>query len=296
MMHSRMTGSEELRAAAERLHHAKRVLVLTGAGISAESGITPFRSEGGLWERYPPKRYATWSGLLGALLLQPRHLVRFASEVLGPIARARPNPAHLAIAELERRVHLTVVTQNVDGLHQEAGSTGVRQIHGSMFEIADRHGRILRRLSRADMGDIARKLGLAAQGPLALARASLALRPLAGMSSGGPYLPNIVLFGDKLRQPDWDDAQRCADQCDLVVIVGTSGMVMPAAALPDQARSHGANVIVVDPTPQSRADVHLRGRAAELMPALVALAADFRASLAPDPERPPPGARAARIP
>jgi NAD-dependent deacetylase len=267
-----MLSRDELGRAADTLRSAKRVLVLTGAGVSAESGITTFRAKGGLWERYPPERFATWPGLVRTAILQPRQLVRFAAEVLAPIARAKPNLAHLAIAQLELLAHVMVVTQNIDGLHEDAGSLGVRQIHGSLLEIADRHGRIVRRLSRAQVARVAQAVARAAERPFALAAALWALRPLVGISHVGPYRPDVVLFGENLRQPDWDDAQRGADQCDVVVVVGTSSMVFPAAALPDLARARGAKVIVVDPAPHGRADVYLRGRATEILPELVRLA------------------------
>jgi NAD-dependent deacetylase len=262
-------GSEELATAAALMRSAKRLLVLTGAGVSAESGIATFRDDGGLWDRYPPGRFATASGLLLTALVDPTALVRFVAEVLGPIARARPNLAHRAIAELERHAHVTVATQNIDGLHQEAGSVGVRQVHGSLLEVADVHGRLLRRIDRAQLLHIAEKVERAAKRRFAMARALRALWPLVGISRHGSYRPDVVLFGETLRQPDWDDAQRGVDQCDLMVVVGTSAMVMPAAALPQRARARGAKVILLDPVPHARADVHLRGKAGELLPALV---------------------------
>ena len=263
---------EELALAAELLRRAKRVLVLTGAGVSAESGIATFREQGGLWERYPPERFATWSGLLGKAVTDPRTLVRFVAEVLAPIARAKPNLAHRAIAEIEHQALASVVTQNIDGLHQDAGSAGVRQLHGSLLEVADAHGRLLRRLDRAELLRIAETVERAAERRFALGRALRALWPLAGVSRHGSYRPDVVLFGDALRQPDWDDAQRGTEQCDLMIVVGTSALVMPAASLPQRARAHGAKVILVDPVRHARADVHLRGKAGERMPALVRLA------------------------
>jgi NAD-dependent deacetylase len=263
---------DELAIAAELLARAKRVLVLTGAGVSAESGIATFRDPGGLWDRYPPDLFATWQGLLRQALVHPTSVVRFVGEVIGPIARARPNLAHRAIAEIERRAHASIVTQNIDGLHQDAGSNGVRQIHGSLLEVADVHGRLLRRLDRAELRRIADAVERAAERPFALVRALHALWPLAGVSRYGGYRPDVVLFGETLRQPDWDDAQRGAEQCDLMVVIGTSAMVMPAAALPQRARAHGAKIVLVDPVPHTRADLHLRGKAGEVMPALVRLA------------------------
>lgn len=255
--------------AARQLRAAERVVVFTGAGVSAASGIETFRDPGGLWSRYPPERFATVSGLLRTATFDPRQIVRFARDVLAPIADAEPNPAHQAIAEIERRAHATVVTQNIDGLHRDAGSHGVRQVHGSMLEVTSSDGHVLRRLSRLELRAIAAQLGRAASGRLALWRGLRAVRPLLGLSRTGPYRPNVVLFGEALRQPDWDDAQRGAEQCDLMLVVGTSGMVVPAAELPLRAAMRGATVILVDPDADLPADIHLRGRAADLMPQLV---------------------------
>src|SRR5512133_9728 len=109
MMRAPMSDAEELAAAARALAGARRVVVLTGAGVSAESGIPTFRAAGGLWERFPPERFGTWRGLTSTALLDPRALGQYVAAILGPIACARPNGAHRAIAELERHVQATVV-------------------------------------------------------------------------------------------------------------------------------------------------------------------------------------------
>jgi NAD-dependent SIR2 family protein deacetylase len=264
-------GEDEtaLDLAADHLRSARRLVVLTGSGVSAESGIPTFRDEGGFWERYPPERFASLDGLLGTLLLEPRLLVEFAGEVIGPIARARPNAAHRAIAWLERHTLATVVTQNIDGLHQEAGSAGVREIHGSLLEISDRHGMPIRRITRAELLTMAEAVERAAAGSWPLIRGAAALRPLLGLSRHGVHRPHVVFFGEALRQPDWDDALRGAELCEAMLVVGTSALVMPAAALPQIARAHGAPVILVDPVAHTRADVHLSGRAADVLPSLV---------------------------
>lgn len=259
----------ELAAAADVLRKARRVVVLTGAGVSAESGISTFRDRGGLWERYPPERFATLSGLLATAVLRPAELVRFGRDVLAPIASAVPNPAHHAITELCRHVHATVVTQNVDGLHQQAGTHGVRQVHGSLLEVANLDGQVVGRLTRAELQAIVAELGRLANQRLPLLRALPVVSPLLGVSRRGLYRPNVVLFGEMLRQPDWDDALRGAELCDAMVVVGTSGMVMPTAGLPARARMRGADVILVDPTDSTPADFHLKGKAGRLLPALV---------------------------
>src|SRR5262249_43419981 len=140
--------------AAGFLRHAGRVAVFTGAGVSAESDIPTFRDEDGLWKEFPPEQFACWPGLLKCVARYPRRLAEFLIAVLAPVAVARPNSGHAAIAMLEKRVTTTVITQNIDALHQEAGSTRVREIHGSLLKVANLGGRTLARLSRKDLDRI----------------------------------------------------------------------------------------------------------------------------------------------
>jgi NAD-dependent deacetylase len=270
-----LLDDKELRAAARALRRAWLVTVLTGAGASAESGIDTFRDPDGLWERYPAEQFATLAGLTRTAVLQPRRLTAFVTDVLGPLARAAPNAGHRAIARLEQHVQTTVVTQNIDGLHTEAGSSYVREVHGSMLEVVTLSGRQVRRLSRADLGRICQALQQAARRSLTLLRVGVALRPLLGISPRwGVYRPSVVLFGEPLREPAWQHARKDTRQCDVMLVIGTSAMVMPAAELPLWARRHGATVIVVDPAPErpTAAGIHLRGKAALVLPRLVAAA------------------------
>ncbi len=139
---------DPLQRAAQWLRAAHEIMVFTGAGVSAESGIPTFRDDSGLWQEFPPKRFATWQGLLDTAAREPRRLAEFLFAVLAPIAAAAPNAAHRAIAAAERHKGIKVVTQNVDGLHQEAGSTCVYEIHGSFFEIVSSGRKFLRLVSR----------------------------------------------------------------------------------------------------------------------------------------------------
>ena len=107
------------------LRKARRVVAFTGAGISAESGVPTFRDAEGFWQRFPPEKFATWKGLISTAASDPRSVAEFVLNVVEPIATAEPNPGHQALAELERQVPTTVITQNIDGLHQTAGSTTV---------------------------------------------------------------------------------------------------------------------------------------------------------------------------
>lgn len=174
MTHNR----ESLAQAVTQLRAARRLLVFTGAGVSAESGIPTFRDDDGFWKRFPPEQFARWDGLVRTAFDRPGQLAEFVQAVLEPIALAKPNPAHQAIARLEKHVPTTVITQNVDGLHQEAGSIRVREVHGSFFKVTTLRGRNLRRLRREDLQIIAQRLQRSRTGFLKLVRLLWAVRPL----------------------------------------------------------------------------------------------------------------------
>lgn len=255
-------------AAADSLRSAKHVVVFTGAGISAESGIPTFRDSDGLWQRFSPDRFATWDGLLKTAVADPRLFAEFLIAVLEPIAVAAPNPAHLAVAELEKHVPVTVITQNVDGLHQAAGSTTVHEVHGSILEIVTLSGRFVRLLSRTEVQEIVRKLREAAEATLVLPKLLTAVRPVLGLGGVSIHRPSIVLFGEAMAEPAWTLAREAAEQCDCMITVGTSATVMPAAMLPGIARSAGARTIDVGIEP-GEADFPLTGPAASVLPDLV---------------------------
>jgi NAD-dependent deacetylase len=259
----------DLRRAAECLRAAPRVVVFTGAGVSAESGVATFRDEGGFWQQYPPEQFATWQGLLRTAALDPARLADFLLAVLEPIANARPNPAHAAIAELEKHVLTTVTTQNVDALHQEAGSVRVREIHGSFFEVVNGEGKLLNRLTRDDLRGVVDKLRGVRQGWVKLPALAAAVSPLLGLSPGGVRRPRLVLFGDQLAEPAWTWSQNDLNGCKVMLVVGTSGLVLPAAMLPVQAKQAGATVIQVDPHDAGAGTLWLQGTAGEVLPALV---------------------------
>ena len=147
-----------LSLAASWLRSAREVVVFTGAGVSAESGIPTFRDDEGFWQHFPVDEFATWKGLVRTAMRQPRRLAEFIHAVLQPIAAAKPNAGHRAIAEMEKHIGVTVVTQNIDNLHQEAGSTIVHEIHGSLFEVVTRRGRFVGLLLRRQLLQIAESL------------------------------------------------------------------------------------------------------------------------------------------
>ncbi|MBL8850737.1 MAG: iron dicitrate transport regulator FecR [Planctomycetaceae bacterium] len=259
------------------LRGAQRVVVFTGAGVSAESGIPTFRDAGGFWQLFPPETFATWNGLLRTAVLRPRLLAEFVLNVVEPVAAAVPNAAHRAIAQLAQNVPTTVVTQNIDGLHQAAGSTSVLEIHGSLLEVVDvSTGRLVHQFGRDELQSISRTLREYVAGERSLASSALLLRRQFPLDWRGRHRPNLVLFGDALAEPAWTHAGRAVDACDTLISVGTSGAVYPAALLPSRAEAHGATVITVDPQPA--AGCWLEGPAGDVLPRLIADAFESRAS------------------
>lgn len=261
--------NEALNIAAWHLREARRVVVFSGAGVSAESGIPTFRDDGGLWTEFPPEIYATWNGILRAATKEPRRLAAFVHAVIAPIAAAEPNAAHRAIAEIETHKRITIITQNIDRLHQLAGSSRVLEVHGSMYDVVSLNGgKKKRTLTRSQLKHVAERVRRAKYGMLSLARLLVAIRPIAGLGVTGAHRPNLVLFGDALAEPDWPDALKAAQECDCLLTVGTSGLVLPAAMIPDRAKAAGATVITIDPT-EGGGDVWLRGNAGDILPRLV---------------------------
>ena len=260
--------SDNLAKAAACLRQARHVVVFTGAGISAESGIPTFRDPGGLWEKYPPDQFATPNGLVEVTLESPARMAGFLADVFAPLLAARPNDAHKAIAAMEKRVRVTVITQNVDSLHDEAGSSIVHEVHGSLFHRMSDVGKPLGAISRKSLDRMLLRLRSIGNGPISMVRLARAIRPLWGVTRKGSYRPTIVLFGEALAEPDWTLAQKAATECDCFLSVGTSGAIMPAAMLPSLAQSAGTPVIAVNPK-RGDADLFLQGDAGKVLPDLL---------------------------
>jgi NAD-dependent deacetylase len=223
-----------------------RVIALTGAGISVESGIPDFRSKDGLWSRYDPMEYGT----ISAFVADPGKVWRMILEMYELLVSAKPNPAHEGLARLEEMGLLTsVITQNIDGLHQLAGSKEVVEFHG--------HTRTLTCLEcRASVGSGEVELD------------ELPPRCLCG----GALKPDVVFFGEQIPVEANMRATTAAQNAGSVLVVGTSAEVAPANLLPDIARANGAGIIVVDVMTTGlakRADVFLLGMAGEVMPRLL---------------------------
>jgi NAD-dependent deacetylase len=263
-----MEIEKQIQAAAEILAGAKNAAASCGAGISAESGIATFRDAGGVWDRMNPAEVGTTGGLVDTLSRKPEKLIPFFLELLDTFEKAEPNPAHLALAELEQMGILkTVITQNIDNLHQESGSTGVIEVHGNGFRFA------CLSCSNVDSGD-RRKLIVETRTKLT----GLSDYSLSSLSTvlptcnecGTMMRPDVVMFGEMVK--DIPKAFGAAQKSDVMLAIGTSGVVYPAAYLPFEAKEAGARVIVVNPNENPFAricDAYIPMKAGEAMPRVV---------------------------
>lgn len=241
------------------LESSAYAVAFTGAGVSAESGIPTFRGDEGIWREYPPAVYGNLPGLALAFLFRRHRLASLASQVLTTLLEASPNPCHHALARLEREGLLqAVITQNVDDLHRMAGSTRVLELHGNAFRL---------RCSRCGLcvdadRDRARQARDRLLQPNITRRALLAaLREYAGTCAacGGRTRPDVVLFGESLPVETLNQAMEEASRCDLLLVLGTSSVVYPAAVIPRMALESGARLVEVNPQASSiSALAHLR--------------------------------------
>ncbi len=243
-----------MRAAARALRGARRVLVATGAGMSRESGIPTFRDAlTGLWARYDPEELATEA----AFRRNPARVFGWYAWRRRLVRAAEPHPGYHALVALERLVpELVIVTQNVDGLHRRVGSRRVLELHGS-----------LERFSCVD----ARHPFPADAVPEPAADA--ACEPPRCPRCGSAVRPDVVWFGEMLPERVTAEAWDLAAACQAMLVVGTSGLVQPAAQLPYIARDTGATVIEVNPDPtevSAAAHIVCSGPAGAMLPALVA--------------------------
>lgn len=231
---------------------ASRVAVLTGAGMSAESGIPTFRdAQTGLWSNFEP-----------AALASPEGWTRDSDLVWGwyqwrteLVRRAQPNAGHSALTTWQQRAHLDIATQNVDDLHERAGSKVISHVHGSLFDP---------RCSEC---------GVHSQpSPDPTDEQSDRVPPPPCPECGGPMRPGAVWFGEPLPESEWTSAVNAVESADLVLVVGTSGAVFPFAGLPAMARSCGATVVEINPVETEISDIadhRWRTTAAVGLPALV---------------------------
>jgi NAD-dependent deacetylase len=242
-----------VRQAAELLSSARKGVALTGAGVSAESGIPTFRGAGGLWTQYDPVKVAS----IEYFMADPSAYWKVSKDRGRVALAARPNPGHHALATLEAAGHIAaVVTQNTDGLHQESGSRHVIEIHGSS-----------RTVQCLDCGNREPRVDVQA-------RLEVEMPPRCKVCGGTFLKPTVVLFGEPMPQAAVAEAFALAREADVVLVVGSSLVVYPAADIPLVALRSGARMIVInaEPTPfDELAEVVIHGRSEEVLPEIIAL-------------------------
>ncbi len=235
------------------LKSTKSLFVLTGAGISAASGIPTFRDKDGLWKNYSATELATPE----AFERNPKLVWEWYHWRQGIILKARPNPAHYALVELEKKVErFLLLTQNVDNLHKVAGSRNMLELHGNIF-----------RTRCLDCGEtMTYQVEINSNGEAEQKNA------LPHCSCGGLLRPDVVWFGEPIPQNVWDESIKFLTSADTALICGTSGVVFPAAAIPGIARDHGAKTIEINLESTSISnivDVSITGSADKILPEIV---------------------------
>ena len=230
----------------DKIQRFKKIVFVTGAGISQESGIPTFRGKDGLWRNHDAMKLAT----IDAFYDNPKLVWEWYNERRMNIFQAQPNSGHEAIAELEKYAEVVVLTQNIDGLHQKSGSSKVLELHGSIVKIkcsvCDYKEEILTEISE--------------------------LPPLC--KCGNILRPDVVWFGESLPQDVWQNAINFASNCDLMVIAGTSLVVSPANTLPIYAKQNNATLLEINPEDTDMSgemNVTIRNTSAESIPKLVSL-------------------------
>ncbi len=246
-----MRLEEKIEQAADLFMQSRYAVAFTGAGHSTRSGIPDFRSpDSGLWEKYNPMLVAS----IWAFRLDPKAFFKWIGPMVDTLVAAEPNAAHYALAELEQLDHLkTVITQNIDGLHQRAGSGHVLELHGHM-----RQATCVRCYKKVAVDPALEELVRRGKVP--------------HCECGGVLKPDVILFGEQLPIRVLNEAMSEARRCDLVLVAGSSLEVTPAADIPVLAADFGAKAIIVNLEPtffDCRADVVIHGDVAEIIPCLV---------------------------
>jgi NAD-dependent deacetylase len=236
-----------MQAVREWLRDASSIAVLTGAGVSAESGVPTFRGNNGLWKQYRAEDLAT----PGAFARDPKLVWEWYDWRRSLISEAKPNPGHYALAAAEARAaKFTLITQNVDGLHELAGSRNVLRLHGSIWMLRCLECEREREDRRTPLPEIPPRC-----------------------ECGGMLRPGVVWFGEALPSKIWQEAEKAAREADLFLLIGTSAVVYPAAGLAPIAKSSGARVVEINIAETGLSDgidEFLQGPSGELLPQLIA--------------------------
>jgi NAD-dependent deacetylase len=242
---------EQLKQIAQWINTSKRIIIFSGAGLSTESGIPDFRSPGGVWDKYDPEDFY-FQNFIASETSREKYW-QMATEMWEPIKQAQPNPAHLAIAEMEKLGKLDcVITQNIDGLHFKAGNSEekVLQLHGTAIFVS-----CLSCKKRYDRDQIQDRIKKAQKAPRC-------------DDCGGLLKPATISFGQSMPEKETHEAYHRSSICDLFIVIGSSLVVQPAASMPMVAKRNGARLVIInrDPTPcDDLADLVIHGQAGPTM-------------------------------
>jgi len=246
-----MSSQESIKKARELVSKAKRISALTGSGISVDSGIPDFRSEGGLWKRYDPLEFAT----LESFERNPTKFWTMGKELAETIVKAQPNAAHIALAKLETQGKLSgIITLNIDNLHQSAGSKNVIELRGNYLSAhcidcgSEYFGKNVH--ERVAQGQI----------------------PPKCEQCGGVLKSAAILFGEPLPEEPMTRAVELCKNTDLMIVIGTSLTIYPAAYLPQLAKNEGAKILLVNLDGNNKdnvADIVIKGRSSDIIPEII---------------------------
>ncbi|UCD01471.1 MAG: NAD-dependent protein deacylase [Promethearchaeota archaeon] len=243
---------ESIKKAANLLVKAKNAIVLTGAGISTESGIPDFRGEGGIWEKYEPEIY----GDIQAFLKDPSKFWQMAEDIAPTLFNAKPNPGHYSIAELEKmNIIKAVITQNIDELHQKAGTVIVYEVHGNINRFT-----CLGCRASYNKEQLLRKL-----------KREKNLQPLCDFCAA-PLKPSVVLFGENLPNFEKYMSIDLAKKADIMLIAGSSLMVAPICDLPLYTLRNGGKIIILNDEPtylDKRAEIVINNKTGVVLPLIL---------------------------
>ncbi|MFH1458559.1 MAG: Sir2 family NAD-dependent protein deacetylase [Candidatus Omnitrophota bacterium] len=264
---------EKLKEVIKKSCKKDSVVCLSGAGISAESGIPTFRGKAGLWEKYDPQIYAYSEGLISLLREKPEELANFIVDFYSVLLRARFNPAHAALSALEKKGILRcVITQNIDDLHRLSGQRHIIELHGNAFRA--KCGGCCKEtvLEKEDIGEFIQSLKKSRPSRTALLKILSQYFPRC--SCGSRFRIDIVLFGEMLPREALSNALRSLDNCRLLLLIGTSLEVYPAASLPLYAKERGAILVEINSSPGALSpicDYRIQGSACQVLPEILSV-------------------------
>ena len=258
---------DSIKQAAEIISKADYAIAFSGAGMSAESGIPTFRDPGGIWDRFDPGEIGSSGGLMAFAVRNPERIREFLSESVNTFKRADPNPGHFSLSDLEKMGILkSIITQNVDALHTLAGNTKVFEVHGNLYRFRCTSCGYLEKMDREAILERMNEVLHSEAFSLELLLGAL---PTCGKCSK-IMRPDVVMFGEPVLQ--MEESMREARRADVVIILGTSGVVYPAAAVPIEAKRSKAKIIEINPTENAFrgiTDVYVRRSSGIALPQIV---------------------------